>query len=267
VTRRSFLESAGIASTTLNAFGQNNAMEIPKRPLGKTGLQTSIIGVGGYHLGSAQDEATAKRIVDEAIDAGVNFFDNCWDYHNGRSEEWMGSTLKGKRDKVILMTKVCTHGRTKDVGMRMLEESLRRLQTDHIDVWQIHEVIYYNDPDLIFAAHGAIGYQRGGRFLPRAAGDRPRAGQFSGRGLIERQQPASASGHRLKFFYATQVRQAPPTFLLFVNRADLFSDQYRKYLTQEMRRAFGFEGCPIILAARAREKTIEPVRRRRRRER
>ena len=84
---------------------------------------------------------------------------------------------------------------------------------------------------------------------------------------IERQQPASASGHRLKFFYATQVRQAPPTFLLFVNRADLFSDQYRKYLTQEMRRAFGFEGCPIILAARAREKTIEPVRRRRRRER
>jgi len=156
VTRRSFLESAGIASTTLNAFGQNNAMEIPKRPLGKTGLQTSIIGVGGYHLGSAQDEATAKRIVDEAIDAGVNFFDNCWDYHNGRSEEWMGSTLKGKRDKVILMTKVCTHGRTKDVGMRMLEESLRRLQTDHIDVWQIHEVIYYNDPDLIFAAHGAI---------------------------------------------------------------------------------------------------------------
>ncbi len=80
---------------------------------------------------------------------------------------------------------------------------------------------------------------------------------------IERRQPVSASGHRLKFFYATQVRQAPPTFLLFVNRTDLFSDQYRKYLTQEMRRAFGYEGCPIILAARAREKTIEPVRRHR----
>jgi len=80
---------------------------------------------------------------------------------------------------------------------------------------------------------------------------------------IERRQPVSSAGHRLKFFYATQVRQAPPTFLLFVNNADLFSDQYRKYLAQEMRRAFGYEGCPIVLVSRAREKTIEPVRKRR----
>ena len=79
---------------------------------------------------------------------------------------------------------------------------------------------------------------------------------------IERRQPVSSAGHRLKFFYATQVRQAPPTFLLFVNNADLFSDQYRKYLAQEMRKAFGYEGCPIVLVSRAREKTIEPVRRR-----
>jgi GTP-binding protein len=81
---------------------------------------------------------------------------------------------------------------------------------------------------------------------------------------IEAQQPPSAAGHRLKFYYATQVRQAPPTFLLFVNRADLLPDQYRKYLTQTMRRAFGYEGCPIILAARTRDKTIQPVRLRRR---
>jgi GTP-binding protein len=80
---------------------------------------------------------------------------------------------------------------------------------------------------------------------------------------IERRQPVSSSGHRLKFYYATQVRQAPPTFLLFVNRADLFSDQYRKYLAQEIRRAFGYEGCPIVLVARSREKTIEPVRKHR----
>jgi GTP-binding protein len=80
---------------------------------------------------------------------------------------------------------------------------------------------------------------------------------------IERRQPVSSAGHRLKFFYATQVRQAPPTFLLFVNNADLFSDQYRKYLAQEMRKAFGYEGCPIVLVSRAREKTIEPVRKRR----
>ncbi|HVW85049.1 MAG TPA: aldo/keto reductase, partial [Bryobacteraceae bacterium] len=129
---------------------------IPKRPLGKTGLQTSILGLGGYHLGSATDEQTAKRIVDRAADAGINFFDNAWDYHQGRSEEWLGAALEGKRDKVILMTKVCTHGRDKKVGMQMLEESLRRLRTDHLDVWQIHEVIYDNDPDLIFAPGGVI---------------------------------------------------------------------------------------------------------------
>jgi GTP-binding protein len=80
---------------------------------------------------------------------------------------------------------------------------------------------------------------------------------------IERRQPVSASGHRLKFYYATQVRQSPPTFLLFVNRADLFTDQYRKYLAQEMRKAFGYEGCPIVLVSRSREKTIEPVRKHR----
>jgi len=77
---------------------------------------------------------------------------------------------------------------------------------------------------------------------------------------IQRRQPVSAAGQRLKFFYATQIREAPPTFLLFVNRADLFSDAYRKYLSQEMRRAFGYEGCPIVLLGRAREKTIQPVR-------
>jgi GTP-binding protein len=76
---------------------------------------------------------------------------------------------------------------------------------------------------------------------------------------IERRQPVSSAGHRLKFFYATQVRQSPPTFLLFVNKADLFSDQYKKYLAQEMRKAFGYEGCPIVLVSRAREKTIEPL--------
>jgi predicted aldo/keto reductase-like oxidoreductase len=155
MTRREFVGGAIVGASGM-ALAQNTADAIPKRPLGKTGLEVSILGMGGYHLGSAKDEATAKRLVDEAIDAGVNFFDNAWDYHDGRSEEWMGAALKGKRDRVVLMTKVCTHGRGKEVGMRMLEESLRRLQTDHVDVWQVHEVIYYNDPDLIFAPGGAI---------------------------------------------------------------------------------------------------------------
>jgi GTP-binding protein len=81
------------------------------------------------------------------------------------------------------------------------------------------------------------------------------------RDAIERRQPVSSAGHRLKFFYATQVKQSPPIFLLFVNRTDLFSDQYKKYLASEMRKAFGYEGCPIVLVGRAREKTIEPMRR------
>jgi GTP-binding protein len=79
---------------------------------------------------------------------------------------------------------------------------------------------------------------------------------------VERRQPVSAGGHRLKFFYATQVKEAPPTFILFVNRAELFSDAYKKYLQGELRRAFGYEGCPIVLAPKARPKTVEPVRKR-----
>lgn len=129
--------------------------EVPKRPLGKTGVQVSAMALGGYHLGSAETDQAAVEIVAQAMDHGVNFFDNCWEYHDGLSEERMGRALKGKRDHAIVMTKVCTHGRDKGVAMRMLEESLRRLQTDHLDLWQIHEVVYENDPELIFAANGA----------------------------------------------------------------------------------------------------------------
>src|SRR6202035_585676 len=115
--------------------------EVPKRPLGKTGVQVSAMALGGYHLGSADTDQAAVEIVAKAMDHGVNFFDNCWEYHDGLSEERMGRALKGKRDQAIVMTKVCTHGRGKDVAMQHLEESLRRLQTDHLDLWQIHEVI------------------------------------------------------------------------------------------------------------------------------
>lgn len=135
--------------------GEVPKSQVPKRPLGKTGLQVSYMGLGGYHLGSVEDQSTVDRIVHEALDVGINFFDNAWEYHDGRSEEVMGKALEGKRDGAIVMTKVCTHGRKKDVAMQQLEESLRRLKTDHIDVWQIHEVVYWNDPDLIFAPDGA----------------------------------------------------------------------------------------------------------------
>lgn len=125
------------------------------RDFGHHGVQISALGFGGHHLGDAEDEATAVRMVQEAVDGGVTFFDNCWEYHRGKSEDWMGKGLKGLRNRVFLMTKVCTHGRDADLGLRMLEESLHRLQTDHLDLWQIHGVAFENDPDLFIRKGGA----------------------------------------------------------------------------------------------------------------
>jgi aryl-alcohol dehydrogenase-like predicted oxidoreductase len=130
--------------------------EVPKRAMGSTGLQVSILGMGGYHLGTAATQQEVNDMVAKALDHGINFFDNAWEYHKGLSEERVGTALKGKRDQAIVMTKVCTHGRKKDVAMRMLEESLTRLQTDHLDVWQVHEVIYYNDPEKIYEVDGVL---------------------------------------------------------------------------------------------------------------
>jgi len=129
---------------------------IQRRPFGKhSGDQVSILGLGGHHLGDAEDEKTAASIVHGALDAGINFFDNCWEYHRGKSEDWMGRALKGNRDQVFLMTKVCTHGRDKELALKMLDQSLRRLQTDHLDLWQIHGVSFDNDPELFIRLNGA----------------------------------------------------------------------------------------------------------------
>src|SRR5580658_6462923 len=125
------------------------------RNFGRTGVKISAIACGGHHLGDPQEQKVAMQIVQEAIDGGITFFDNCWEYHRGKSEEWLGSALKGKRDRVFLMTKVCTHGRDKSLAMKMLEESLNRLQTDHLDLWQIHGVVFENDPDLFIRPNGA----------------------------------------------------------------------------------------------------------------
>jgi len=129
---------------------------VPKRAMGSTGLQVSIFGVGGYHLGAVASQDEVNNMVAKALDHGINFFDNAWEYYKGACEERVGIALKGKRDQAIVMTKVCTHGRNKDVAMRMLEESLTRLQTDHLDVWQVHEVVYYNDPERCYAADGVL---------------------------------------------------------------------------------------------------------------
>src|ERR1700733_14882367 len=128
---------------------------IPKRSFGKTNDQISALGLGGHHLGDAEDETVAARIVHEAIDGGITFFDNCWEYNLGKSENWMGRALKGRRDQIFLMTKVCTHGRDASLGLEMLEQSLRRLQTDHLDLWQVHGMGFDNDPELFIRPGGA----------------------------------------------------------------------------------------------------------------
>jgi predicted aldo/keto reductase-like oxidoreductase len=116
----------------------------------------SALGLGGYHLGDVGTERECLRIVHEAVDAGITFMDNAWEYHDGKSEERMGKALEGRRDRVFLMTKVCTHGRDAKVAMRQLEQSLRRLKTDHLDLWQVHECVYWNDPERHAAPGGVL---------------------------------------------------------------------------------------------------------------
>src|SRR5450432_762993 len=134
---------------------QTSERQIPLRPFGSRGATISALGFGGHHLGEVEDEKTAVQILHEAVNGGITFYDNCWEYHRGKSEIWMGKGLKDRRDKIFLMTKVCTHGRDADLAMQMLEQSLNRLQTDHLDLWQIHGVSFDNDPELFIRPNGA----------------------------------------------------------------------------------------------------------------
>jgi predicted aldo/keto reductase-like oxidoreductase len=130
---------------------------IPVRPFGRHIEQSvSVLGLGGYHIGSIGSVREAIRVIHAAIDAGVTFLDNAWEYHEHESETRMGRAIADRRDQVFLMTKVCTHGRDAKVAMKQLEESLRRLKTDRLDLWQVHECAYYNDPDRHFARGGVI---------------------------------------------------------------------------------------------------------------
>lgn len=152
-------EINGVVSDNLAEIGTTGSQktgEVPRRQLGKTGVEVSALTLGGYHLGVPKDEQESIRIVQQAMDAGVNFMDNAWEYNDGVSEMRMGKALQGRRDKAFVMTKVCTHGRDRKVAMQQLEQSLRRLKTDYIDLWQIHEVVYDNDPELHFAKGGVI---------------------------------------------------------------------------------------------------------------
>jgi predicted aldo/keto reductase-like oxidoreductase len=159
VTRREFLKWAAVtgmaAGAVPGAWAAEAKGDVPRRALGRTGEKVSAIGLGGYHIGVPKDEQDATRIIRTAIDRGITFMDNCWDYHDGASEVRMGKALRdGYRDKVFLMTKI--DGRTKASAARQIDECLQRLQTDRVDLMQFHEIIRMEDPDRIFAGGGAL---------------------------------------------------------------------------------------------------------------
>lgn len=157
LNRRDFLKRSTVAGLVAQVVSQTSfaATGLPTRVLGRTGVRVSILCLGGWHIGAIKDENEAIRLMHAAVDEGLTFFDNAWEYHGGRAEEVMGRALAqdGYRKKVFLMTKCC--GRDYNKAKQHLEDSLRRLRTDAIDLWQFHEVNYDNDPDWIFE-HGAL---------------------------------------------------------------------------------------------------------------
>lgn len=155
------------AAAALAVAQDDEGRGIPTRRLGRTGEQVSILCVGGAHLGRAamdDGEPTALKLAHAAVDNGVFFWDNAWAYHDGYAEEFMGKALKGRRDKVFLMTK--NSGRDEAFSRQCLEDSLRRMQTDYIDLWQFHETNYDNDPDWVVERGGlafALEAQKAGK--------------------------------------------------------------------------------------------------------
>jgi len=160
VSRRMVLElsvagAVAAGAARLGVAQETRANGIPYRTLGRTGEKVSLVGVGGAHLGRLHDEQEAVRIVRTALDSGINFMDNSWDYSDGKSEERMGKALRdGYRQQAFLMTKI--DGRTRQSAAQQLDESLRRLQTDRLDLLQFHEIIRMTDADRIFAPGGAL---------------------------------------------------------------------------------------------------------------
>jgi aryl-alcohol dehydrogenase-like predicted oxidoreductase len=209
--------------------------KLPLKPFGKTDVKVSILALGGYTLGDAPSYQEAERIVHEAIDAGLTFFDNAWEYHEGKSSEWMGKALKGRRDKVFLMTKVCTHGRDKKVAMRQLEESLKRLGTDHLDLWQVHECVYFNDPDLHFAKGGVI----------EALDEAKKAGKVRHVGFTGHKDPAI----HLKHDYSFDSVQMPlnafdGTFRSFERR--VLPEVRKRGMAALGMKSMGGDGLPVV---------------------
>ena len=159
ISRRNFIGltlcTAFAAGLPVEGGAENTQTEVAYNTLGRTGEKVSALGLGGFHIGMQKDENESIQIIRSAIDGGINFMDNCWGYNDGTSEVRMGKALRdGYWQKVFLMTKI--DGRTKQEAAKQIDESLKRLQTDHVDLMQFHEVIRMNDPERIFAAGGAM---------------------------------------------------------------------------------------------------------------
>ena len=251
VSRREFLgmtaASLLIAGSLRGAAKPDTKNGLPYRTLGRTGEKISLIGLGGYHLGNQSDPNESIRIIRTGIDEGINFLDNCWDYNGGESEIRMGKALRdGYRQKAFLMTKI--DGRNKTAAATQLDESLRRLQTDRIDLLQFHEVIRDSDPDRIFAEGGGM----------EAAVEARKAGKIRFIGFTGHKSPdihlkmlATASKHGFTF----DAVQMP------LNVMDAHFDSFEKkvlpVLSKEGIGVLGMKpmGDKVIL----RSKTVTPV--------
>ena len=208
---------------------ETNTAGIPIRALGTTGTKVSIVGFGGGHYCRKHiDENTSVRLIQTAVDQGMTFMDNAWEYHDGESERRMGIALAGRRDKVTLMTKVC--GRDRQTAQTHLEDSLRRLKTDVIDIWQFHEINYDNDAEWIFESEGAI----------RAAEAAREAGKIRWIGF---------TGHKHPQILARMLSQEFPwdTCQMPVNVLDAHYRSFQRELLPELdRRGIGVIGMKSL---------------------
>jgi predicted aldo/keto reductase-like oxidoreductase len=251
VTRREFLELGVAASLAAGAekiaWAADTKSDVPRRTLGRTGEKVSMVGLGGYHIGKQPDEQESIRIIRTALDSGINFLDNCWDYNDGQSEVRMGKALKdGYRQRAFVMTKI--DGRTKKAAAQQIEESLQRLQTDHIDLLQFHEIIRMEDPDRIFAAGGGM----------EAAVEAQRAGKVRYIGFTGHKSPdihlkmlETADAHHFHF----------DTVQMPLNVMDVHYNSFqKKVLPVLVKKEIGVLGMkPMGDSLILRSKTVEPI--------
>jgi aryl-alcohol dehydrogenase-like predicted oxidoreductase len=251
VTRREFLEmgvAASLAAGTENiAWAADTKSEVPRRTLGRTGEKVSMVGLGGYHIGSQKDEQESIRIIRTALDSGINFLDNCWDYNGGESEVRMGKALHdGYRQRAFVMTKI--DGRTKKAAAQQIEESLRRLQTDRIDLLQFHEIIRMEDPDRVFAAGGGM----------EAAVEAQKAGKVRYIGFTGHKSPDI----HLKMLETADTHQFHfDTVQMPLNVMDAHYNSFgRKVLPVLVKKEIGVLGMkPMGDGLILRSKTVEPI--------